>query len=174
MHGEPVEVIVPRFALTGMDARSHLESEGSDFLADGSRAPHCPSRSVKGSQKAVAEVLDRPGAKLSELVLHDLIVASEKLVPPLVADFCCVRRGADDVGEQHRPEHPVGLRFMALSCQEELNLSRDGLPVACEEHVIRSQKLHVASVGQPLGQIAAQLDWYELFAAVKHERRHAD
>src|SRR5207244_11394614 len=128
----------------------------------------------EGGEEAVAEGLDDPASEAAELPADQLVVASEKLAPTLVAELGGALGGAGHVREEHRLEHPIRLGVVALARHERLDLGYDRLPVAGKEDVVLAWQLDEARARNALGHIARELDGHPLIATVEHERRDGD
>src|SRR5207248_5374258 len=86
---------------------------------------HGTRGTVERGQEAVAGGVDLAPAEALELPAHRAIVRREEHGPAAVAELRGARRRADDVGEEHRGEHTIGLRRAADSRQELLDLVDD-------------------------------------------------
>jgi hypothetical protein len=84
-------------------------------------------------------------------------------------------RGADDVGEAHRGQHPVGRDRWAHTGEELLDLIDQGIGVTGEEQVVVTVEFPVGGIGDVLGQVAAVLHPHlPISSPVQHQRRSLD
>jgi hypothetical protein len=102
VNGDAADVLAPKFYLTGMEARSHLDTEHANRFNDGLRAADGSCRAVEGCKDAISGgTYLAPGMPV-ELSADDRVVLVEYLSPLLVAEARCVLCRAHDVGEEHR------------------------------------------------------------------------
>src|SRR5256885_9309884 len=103
------------------------------------------------------------------------MVPVEQFTPAAVAEFAGSFRGTDDVGEENRGEHSIGLGRLANSCEELLDLRNDLVAAVDPESVVDSGQFDVAGIAERSSKPAAVLDVANtVIGAVEHERGHAD
>ena len=143
MNGDPAHVVFRQLDLARVHADAHRDLEPAQLIANGAGAVDRPGGSVECGQEAVAQRLHFPAAISGELAPDGRVMRLEKVTPGLIA--LCVRAlgGIDDVGEDHRREHPVDDRRRARACEELLDL-RD-----CSVAVIVDKKEMVPPLRRP-------------------------
>jgi hypothetical protein len=62
---------------------------------------------VEPAEEAVAGGVDLVAPEARQLATHSLVVLEEQVAPRLVAELRGARRGADEIGKEHRSEHRV-------------------------------------------------------------------
>src|SRR5438105_14601275 len=87
VHGDPTHLAVHQLALTGMEARPQLETEGPDRVSDRARRANRPRRPVEGGEEAVARGVDLATAKPRQLLPDGCVMGLEKLAPAAVAEL---------------------------------------------------------------------------------------
>src|SRR6478752_10436805 len=130
----------------------------------GAGASHCMQRnssspdraawSIERGEDAIAGALDQSAAMGLHVVSGCGVVGIEQAEPAAVADAGRGHRRVDDVGEQDRGEHAVGIGRMVRSCQELLDLRKHRVGVPEPQHVIAGL-LEVARPGEVISEVAA-------------------
>src|SRR5207253_1400894 len=115
-------------------------------------------RPVEGGQESVARRLDLPAAETAERLPDGSLMTLEQLTPAAIAELRGGAGGVDDVGEQDRREHPLGLRRVATPRQELLHLTKGDLRALVPDGVIVAGQLHELGVRYVLGQPATVPD----------------
>jgi hypothetical protein len=133
IYGETRDLLSPDLTLTGVDTAAHFDSKVADRLADGDSTSNRASGAVEGSEEAVARCIELAPPELVEQPANDGVVVLERLAPAPVAEPRRLLGGADDVGEEHRREHSVGLRVADGSCEELFDLRESPLDAPDEQ-----------------------------------------
>ncbi|HEY1440379.1 MAG TPA: hypothetical protein VGF65_05990, partial [Mycobacterium sp.] len=105
--------------------------------------------------------------------LRDVVVSVEQLSPAVVADADVCLRRRNDVGEQHRREHPVGRRLRRFAGEERSRLREQtfGVPIPVECSVDLDELRRRDMRGEP----TSDRDRHERVAQrMKDERRNRD
>ena len=100
-------------------ARTRMPSSPRSRRSPG--AADAAGRSVEAHHEPVAERLHLAAAEAPQRVAHAAAVALEHLAPALVAEASRGVRGVDDVGEQDRREHAIGLGHVVGAGEELLH-----------------------------------------------------
>src|SRR5205807_2388348 len=77
VYGQAPHPLASELDLAGMDARPHTKIERLEGLADAARTADGPSRSVEGSEEAVAGRVDLASAKACQLPTDSGVVLAE-------------------------------------------------------------------------------------------------
>jgi hypothetical protein len=101
VNGDAADIISDHLAFAGMEPGTNLDTERLDFLGNRTRAANPASRTVKGSEKAVARRFDFMAAKARKIAADRGVMLVEEIAPPLVAERGGPLGGADDVGEEY-------------------------------------------------------------------------
>ena len=101
MYGNPADVVVPQFALAGVNAGADLDTQCLGVGAQGFGAADGLRRAVERDEVAVARALHHRAAESLRELRGDLIEPVQHRTPPLVAGRRRVSRRGDHVGEQH-------------------------------------------------------------------------
>src|SRR5581483_8469844 len=109
VHRDAAYLALDHLALAGVQARPHVDSELVHAVRDRTRAPDPARRPVEGREEAVAGRVELAAAVPGELLPHERMVPLDELAPASVPQLDRLRRRADDVGEEDRGEHAVGL-----------------------------------------------------------------
>jgi hypothetical protein len=130
--------------------RANLQVERAQVVADCPGRAYSAGRPVERREEAVAGSVDLGSSEALEVTAHDGMVLVEKLAPAPVAEGGGALRRADDVGEDERLQHPVGVGRVARAGQELLRLLEDPLRVD-PRHVVLAGQLEEARPGNALG-----------------------
>jgi hypothetical protein len=107
VYGDPADVVVPQFALAGVDAGADLDTQCLDVGAQRLGAADGLRGAVERSEVAITGVLHHSAAESFGEVGGDLIEPVQHRPPPLVAGRRRVSRRRDHVGEQHGAQSPT-------------------------------------------------------------------
>src|SRR5262245_42552499 len=173
VHGDPACAVVHLLDLARVHACPYVEPDHPERLADCRCAPDRARGAVEGRKDAVARHVDLASAKARELRAHEAMVLGEQVLPGAVAELRGSRGGADDVGEQERCEHAIGLHLLLNACQEALDLVEQRVSIALPGQVVVSGQLDEARSRDALAHEARSLP-VVLARAVKHERGNTD
>ena len=108
-------------------------------------------RAIEGRKEAVSHGFDLVPAKALETLPDDLVVSLEHVAPTAVAEVRGPPGGIDDVREEHRRQHPIGLAHGPSSGHEFLDLVDDGVTVAHPWPVVAAGQLDVLGARDVLG-----------------------
>ena len=87
-----------------------------------------------------------------DLLADGEVVRVEQLAPALVAGGGRAGRRVDEVGEQHRGEHAVGLDVGGRAGHELLDLGDDRVDLPDHHDVVDAVELHQSCIGEVLGE----------------------
>src|SRR5207247_9772508 len=122
-------------------------------------APNRPRRAVERREEAVAGGVDLFAPRSHQLAPNEGMVALEQFSPPRVAYFHRCHGGANDVGEHHRGQHPVGLRCCAGRLpnviKEALYLGDDRRDIGGWRYVAVDRELDERCAWYPPRQVSA-------------------
>src|SRR4051812_34534349 len=130
MDRDPADVVAHELDLTGVDARTDLESETWHRARDRQGAADRPCRPVECGKESVAGGIDLATAIPSEFLTDQGVVPLEQVLPCPVSDGACPFRRCDDVGEEDGGKDTIPLRRRPDARQEFLDLIKDGISVA--------------------------------------------
>src|SRR5262245_43083866 len=116
--GETGEIVGADFALSRVQARSHIDPEGLGGFVDGLGAMNGARRAVEAGQKTIPGRLDLLTAEAAQFVADCAIVRVQKGAPPLVAFRRGSLGGRDDVGEEYGGQNAVDLSRRSLPGEE--------------------------------------------------------
>jgi hypothetical protein len=105
-----------------MQPFSELDADAGQFLSERRRTVDRPAGSLEGGQDPVAGGLDEMAAELLDQPAGQLVVHVQQLSPAPVAELPGSAGGTDDVGEQHRRQHPGWVGYGADAGQEPLDV----------------------------------------------------
>ena len=129
-----------------------------EVVADRGGAADGAGGAVERGEHAVAGALDPVAAMNVHEAVDDRVVVVEDVAHPVVAEAGGERRRVDEVGEQHRGQHPVDLGGPADAAEEVLDAPDELLDVALEEEVLVAVELDEVGVGDVLGEVATVID----------------
>lgn len=94
------------------------------------------------------------------------MVSLEQFAPAAVAELGGALGRADEIGEENRCEHAVGVRRFAYAGQELTDLRRRKIRQLPEHHMVGTRQLDVASIrdGRNASAAAGDADWTLTFA----------
>src|SRR6202035_2358862 len=115
---EPGELVAVDLALSRVDAGPDLQAESRHRVDDGTRTTDRARRTVECRQEPVACGVDLTTAEADELAPHGRMVGLEQLAPAAVAELARLLGRPDEVGEENRREHALGIGRLALAGQE--------------------------------------------------------
>ena len=171
----PRTFVAVELALAGVDARTDVDAELPQRVADRERAADGARRTVERGEEPVAGGVDLAAAKPLELAPNRGVVRAEELAPAAIAELHGPLRRADDVGEENRGEDAVGLRGGPRPGHELLDLVRERVDVTGGDPVVVTRQLDELRAGDSCGEIPPLLDGDVAVARpVEHERRHLD
>src|SRR5215468_4224550 len=116
--GETGEIVAADFALSRVQARSHIDPDGLGCFGDGLGAMNGARRAVEAGQKTIPGRLDLLTAKAAQFVADCSVVRVQKRAPPLVAFRRGSLGGRDDVGEEYGGQNAVDLSRRSLPGEE--------------------------------------------------------
>ena len=105
-------------ALARVQAGADLEAQRRDAVPERGCAADRACGAVEGGEEAVPGRVDLVAAEALELAADGNTVGLEQLAPAAVAEVSGELGRADEVGEEDRREHAVGLRGRAHAGQE--------------------------------------------------------
>ena len=158
MDGDAADVVAQQLALAGVQPHPDLQTQLPQPGPDGVGRPDGPGRPVEGGQEPVPGGLDLPAPVPGQLPADRLLVLHQQVVPAAVPQAGRPAGRVDDVGEQHRCQHPVGVDGRPGPGQELLGQLDDGVLVAEEREVGVAGQLHEPGAGDALGHVAAGPD----------------
>ena len=124
--------------------------------ADGARRP------VERREEPVAGRVDLAAAEALELAPDERVVPLEQVAPAPVAELRRPLGRADDVGEEHRREHAVGLGHRGATPVRNSSISSsERVLVADPRQVVVARQLDEPRAGDLLGDVAALLDVHD-------------
>ena len=174
VHGEAGEIVTAPFALTRVDAGAHREPRGAGRLDDRDRGAHRAASGIERRDEAVAGRVDLPPAEAAELRAHDRIVRVQFATPGRVAEFGRVSGRVDDVGEEHRRQHPVR-GPVPVPGQELLDLVEHRVGGRRPRHVVGTRHEHELRTLDARRDVAAEPAGHEtILLRVQHQRAGAD
>ena len=153
VHGHAGDVLAADLELTGVESSADVDAQSSEGVANGDGAVDGSSRSVEGGHEFISDRVDFLAAEALQLAAHGPVVAVEDLTPLAVAQLSGALGGADDVGEQHRRQHSVGVGGGAYTGQEFFDLVDVSVAVASEDEVVGPGYLNQPAAGDALGQV---------------------
>src|SRR3954466_10363821 len=115
-------MVVSKFDLTGVDADPDLQVQCSNNVAHCTCTFDGSARSVEGSDEAIAASADFAALKAFQLSTDGKVVRIQDVVPLPVAQLCETLGRADDVGEEHGREDPIGSRRVDRAGKELFDL----------------------------------------------------
>ena len=155
----------------GADAETQL----ARAVANGTRTRDRPGRPVEHDQEAVAHDLDFRAAESFQLATHGCVMSREQLAPAQIPQLGRAARGAGDIGEQHRREHPFGTRLRAGAGRELLDLVQGGVGISGPVQVVGAVELDELRVRNVLGEIPPERGRHVGVVAVEeHDGRCRD
>src|SRR5262249_60849358 len=125
VNGETGEIVAADFALSRVQARSHIDPEGLGGFGDGPGAMDGARRAVEAGQKPIPGRLDLPPAEAAQFVADCSVVRVQKGAPPLVAFRRGSLGGRDDVGEEYGGQNAVDLSRRSVRGEGLGALARD-------------------------------------------------
>src|SRR5215467_4112522 len=167
--GETGEIVAADFALSRVQARSHIDPEGLGGFGDGLGAMNGARRAVEAGQKTIPGRLDLLTAEAAQFVADCSVVRVQKGAPPLVAFRRGSLGGRDDVGEEYGGQNAVDLSRRSLPGEELGDLADHRLVVAIKEESIVAGYLDQASASNMSSEVACSLGIG--VAVVQHQRR---
>ena len=171
--GDALDALIGEFDLAGVDARSDLDAELPKRGTDRKRAAYGSCRTIERGEEAVARRIAFDSSVGGQLSPDVLVVVHEQSLPGGIADLGRLLGGSDDVGEQHRCEHAIGLGYVANTCQEFLHLTDQRLWFARPREVVGAGQLDEATVGDLRGEQAVALRHLVLHPrTVEHQGRN--
>ena len=141
------ELLIDDLALAGVHPGTDLQAQPAHGVDRGVGAADRARRPVEAREEPVARGVDLAPAKALELAPNRGVVSLQQLAPAPVAELGRPLRRADDVGEEHRREHAVGLGRLAHAGQELADLVEDLAPAVCPGHVRVARQLDVPCAG---------------------------
>src|SRR5215471_16379387 len=81
MDGDANDIIALDLDLTSMEPATHLDAQRAHPLDDCRSATHSTGGTIKGREKSIAQSLDLPPAKPSQLLADRLVVAVQQHAP---------------------------------------------------------------------------------------------
>jgi hypothetical protein len=121
VHGDAADVTVTQLDLAGMQPHPNLDADAAQLVPEGGRAADPAARPVEGGQQPITGRLHKPAAELLDQPAGQLVVHVQQLPPAPVPQPAGAFGGGDDVGEQHRGQHPIGLGSPTGTGQELLD-----------------------------------------------------
>ena len=125
VNGEARYLSVGDFALASVEARTKLEPVFSGSGEDGPRALDRPRGTVERREETVAGRVDLLAAETGELSPDGSTVLREQLAPAAISQPGSLLGRADDVGEEHSGEHPIGHMRRLRRAEKALDLDND-------------------------------------------------
>lgn len=120
--GDPPDLVADERHLTGVNPGPDLEAQRRERIDGGTSTANGRGGNVEHGEEAVARGVDLPAAEADQLAADDGVVARQDVPPTAVTQLRRPFRGADDVREQDRSQHPgssVGhRRKIYLSAQD--------------------------------------------------------
>src|SRR5688572_15660093 len=141
--GDPTQLGANHFALAGVDTGTNVEAKPSDALGHGARSADRTRRTVEGRQEAVTGGVDLASAIPRELAADDVVVRPEEVGPAAIAELGRPTGRVDDVGEEYRSQHAVGVGRLPHSRHELLDLVHDRVARVAPRQVIDAVELDV-------------------------------
>jgi hypothetical protein len=86
MHGYAIDVTLPEFDLSSMEAAAHLDPKRVQSPDNCGSAADSPSRTVEGGKETVACRFDLSSAEARQFVAHRLIMSPQQNAPVPVAE----------------------------------------------------------------------------------------
>jgi len=136
MDGDAPDVGAIELDLARVETGSDVEPEVANGGADRLRAADRSRRAVEDRQQAIACRDDLASTEPVELLACDGVVPIEQLLPRVITERPGSFGGADDVREEHRREHSLGLGRWLGTGQKLLELGRHPRLVSRPEEVL--------------------------------------
>ena len=154
--GDAADVVAHHLALARVDARADADALLLGGVEDRARAADRARRAVEGGEEAVAGRLHLAAAEALERArARSRSWRSSSSRQRWSPSSAAVLGGVDDVGEEHRREHALGLGLGARAGEELLDLAERQLGVLVPGDVVVAGQLDEPGVRQVLGQPAA-------------------
>ena len=155
-----------------METGSNLDTQAADLVAQRRRRADRSAGTVECGQDPVSSLLDQPTSRGLDLPNGHLVVQVQQLAPSAVAELPGAKGRIDDVGEQNRSQHPVGLGGRADPRQELLDRIEGHLRVLPHDREIDPWELDELRFRDVLCQVAAMGDGHERHVrSVQHQCR---
>src|SRR5262249_51138591 len=157
VHSDAGDGVAAHLALARVQPGTDLEAQGPHRVPDGAGTANRARGAVEGGQKAVAGGSHLGSAPAPELAPHEGVVDFQQVAPLAIAELHRSLRRRDDVREEDRREHAIGLRSTADPGQQLLDFVEDRVLVSDERQVIRAGKLDETRSVDTLGEKACAL-----------------
>jgi hypothetical protein len=109
-----------------------------------------------------------------DLLAYQLVVARQELGPLAIAELGCASRRPDEIGEQHRRQHAVGIGGPSTG-EELLNRHQHRVGIAKRQRAVGTIELDQRRAGDVLREVAGMIHGHAReVAAMEHERPGAD
>jgi len=151
VHGHARDVVSPKFDLTRVKPRTHLDAEGRKGIPKSARAADPPAGTIECGHESIAGGVHLPSTESLQLASYSLIMTVEEVLPALIAEFCSASSRANDVGEHYGGEDSIRCWGGARTCQELLDLIDDRISVTKEWDVVYPFQLDELGVGDQFG-----------------------
>jgi hypothetical protein len=152
-----------------------IERECLNTLGDGLSGPDCASGSVERRQEAVTRRVDLSATAALQLSADDGVVTLQEVAPCAVAELDDACRGAHDVGEQDRGQHPVRLRAVPHPGEELLHLVEYRVLVADVRKIVATGQLDIGCAGDGFGEVTPMFrSAIRIVPALNDQRRRLD
>src|SRR5207244_646096 len=125
VHRDPAHRVARELDLAGVNARAHLQPELRYPLDDTPGAADRARGAVERAEEPAPRRIDLGAPEPIELSTDERMVLVHEVAPAPVSELARLCCGADDVREEHRCEHAVGLDRLTDAGQELLDLVQD-------------------------------------------------
>ena len=173
MDRDPADVVSHKFDLSGVQSSADFDPELRDSVANIASATDCASRSVESRNEGIANGIDLASVETRQLLSYQSVMLFEKLQPAAITPIHDRLGRADNVGEEHRGEHAVGLTGRLDSGQQFLDFVDNRVPSLRPPGMIHARHFDKARTRDVFGEKAAFGELHiTIPGAVHDERRH--
>ena len=109
VHGDAADVLTAQLDLSGVKARPDFDPNTTKRRDDSDGAANGACRPVEGGDEPVTCRVHFPTSEAFELASHHRVVGVQHLAPACITQLRGLLGRADDVGEQHGGQHPIGV-----------------------------------------------------------------
>jgi hypothetical protein len=130
MHSKATHIGATPLDLSAVQSATDLEAHAPEPITEREGTSDRPGGPIECREQPVSRCFHERASVATKLPLGEPIVCIEDVPPTLIAEFGGLLGRADDVCEQDRRQHPVGINECPHPCEELLHLVGDRLHVA--------------------------------------------